>query len=38
MKMCWDATFSSGVTKRVLMSEIPLSLGKDRRLLILKIN
>jgi len=36
--MCWDATFSSGVMKRVLMSEMPLSLGKGRRSLILKIH
>jgi len=38
VKMCWDATFSSGVMKRVLMSEMPLSLGKGRRSLILKIH
>jgi len=38
VKMCWDETFSSGVTKRVLMREMPLSLGKGRRLLILRMH
>ena len=38
VKMCWAATFSNGITKRVLMSEMPLLLGKGRRSLIWKIH
>ena len=38
VKMFWAITFSNGVTKRVLMSEMLLSLGKGRRSLIWKIH
>jgi len=38
VKMCWGVTFSNGATKRVLMSEMPLSLGKGRIWLIWKIH
>jgi len=36
--MCWGVNFSNDATKRVLMSEMPLSLGKRRRSLIWKIH
>ncbi|QCD99667.1 hypothetical protein DEO72_LG7g951 [Vigna unguiculata] len=38
VKMCWAVTFSNGVTNRVLMSEMPLLLGKGIRSLIWKIH